>query len=655
MNTKKTKFLILLLLFAGKIWAQNIQVIMSPKPSPYLSDWQTKTETVKLIITNTSQNAVDVKIKTELLNGSGNIFANTDQAKMPVLNVPVGTSIYNAEDVFPLSAVVYKGNGEKTAMQTGRIPDDNYKLCVALTDPKTNGVVGTSGTVCKIFTITAFQAPTLIAPSAGQEIPNTGINGIVFRWTPCIPKPQGISIYRLQVWEVLEGQTNMIALRTNQPIIEKDYKEQLQAQWPIDFAKPEEGKSYVWTITPLDGEERKLVDGVGFAEPFGFSIAKMIPFNCCNGGTWGNRTAAGINVTCGATLIDNNITCSSSKIFNYTYNCANSMLCPNIAIIKYEIWNAGVLVTTATGNSGTNVTLQMPANPNIYSLKVFAYCGAATSAACDNCQNRIRVKCTPSPTCCTNSNWGNLNWTGQTNLSCGKSIVAPLNAGSQQILNFIYNCNPAMSATSPPCGANITYKIKDNTGAIISTNTANSGTARTITMPTTAGNYCLIAYGICNNTMVCDSCEICFTVASIPPPSDCCKGSSWQGVSWKGQMAKCGVPLPKPLECKSEQYLLYSFNCKPNCKSTIRYNVVNSAGTIMSTTNVPNGEMATIVMPNVAGKYCMVAYGLCDGIICDSCIICFDLECKDIDCCKGSNWGKLFWNGKLRLNRHFSG
>jgi hypothetical protein len=35
---------------------------------------------------------------------------------------------------------------------------------------------------------------------------------------------------------------------------------------------PEKGKSYVWTVTPLDGEDRKLVDGFGFAQPFVFSV-----------------------------------------------------------------------------------------------------------------------------------------------------------------------------------------------------------------------------------------------------------------------------------------------------------------------------------------------------------------------------------------------
>jgi len=256
----------------GNLMAQNIQVLMSPKPSPYISDWQQQTETVKLIVSNTTTNVIVVKIKSELLDGSSSVIAATDAAKMPELEVSPGVTTYDASDVFPLSAVNYKGKAQNSIIQTGRIPDDNYQLCVALTDPNTNTVIGTSGTVCKTFTITAFQAPTLINPINNQEIDEIGVKGIVFRWTPIIPKPSDLVTYRLQVWEVLEGQTPMIALRTNQPIVEKDCKDILQTQWPIENALPEASKKYVWTITPLDKESRKLVDGNGFSEPFSFSI-----------------------------------------------------------------------------------------------------------------------------------------------------------------------------------------------------------------------------------------------------------------------------------------------------------------------------------------------------------------------------------------------
>lgn len=269
----------LLLLFCtvsvGSLKAQTIQVLMSPKPSPYISDWQEKTETATLILSNTSGNDIKVKVKTELFDGQNALVANTDMAKMPVITVPPGINKYNVEDIFPSNAIKYKGNLEKSTLKTGRIPDDNYTFCVTLTDPQTGANIG--NTVCKMFNITAFQAPVLIAPANNSEIKESEIKGIFFRWSPVIPSPNFFVIYRLQIWEVLEGQSSLTALRSNQPIVEKDLKGILQTQWPVEFALPEAGRKYVWTVTPLDDQERKMVDGNGFADPFGFVVITPPP------------------------------------------------------------------------------------------------------------------------------------------------------------------------------------------------------------------------------------------------------------------------------------------------------------------------------------------------------------------------------------------
>ena len=272
MYNKIKLLVVVFLLSSGGILAQNIQVLMSPKPSPYISDWQQRTETVKLLVINSGTKDIQVKIKTELFDGKGGLVANTDNAKMPVLTIPPGSTTYNPEDIIPTNAVNYKDNLEKTAITTGRIPDDNYRICVALIDPVTGAPVGTSGTVCKTFSIMAYQAPTLVNPKDKEAISESGMKGIFFRWTPVTPSPTTIVTYRLQIWEVMPGQDNMTALRSNQPIVEKDLKGMVQTQWPVEFAMPELGKKYVWTVTPLDDQERKLVDGLGFAQPFVFSM-----------------------------------------------------------------------------------------------------------------------------------------------------------------------------------------------------------------------------------------------------------------------------------------------------------------------------------------------------------------------------------------------
>lgn len=268
----KKLFILMLLVFLGTGWgfSQTIQLIMSPNPSPYFSDWQNKTETARLIVNNPTKEAIACKIKTQLFNGNGEMVGETDFYKMPVLSLEPGISQFNAEDIYPFDAIKLYGNSLSSMLKTGKIPEDNYRLCTDLVDPVKGTPLTRLSPQCKTFRIVDYQAPVLIVPREDQIILEKETKGIFFRWTPVAPSPNYIVTYRLQVWEVLEGQTNVDAVRYNWPIIEKDLRGILQTQWPIDFAPPEEGMNIVWTITPLDPEERNLVDGYGMADPFGF-------------------------------------------------------------------------------------------------------------------------------------------------------------------------------------------------------------------------------------------------------------------------------------------------------------------------------------------------------------------------------------------------
>ncbi|MDZ4758203.1 MAG: hypothetical protein SGJ10_08700 [Bacteroidota bacterium] len=256
----------------GSNSAQSIQLIMSSSPSPYISDWPDRAETATLIINNTGTSDLNVKVRTELFDSRGVSVAATDASKMPILTVPPGVNQYNPDDIFPLYAVNYKGSLEKTMSRTGRIPDDHYKFEVTITDPLTGATIGTSGSTHKMFNIVSYQAPILQTPGNTETISDKNINNIIFRWTPVIPSPREIVTYRLKVFEVMDGQDYITAIRSNQAIIEKDYKGVYQTQWPNDYPLPEVGKKYAWTVTPMDGEDRQLVDGYGFAQPFWFNI-----------------------------------------------------------------------------------------------------------------------------------------------------------------------------------------------------------------------------------------------------------------------------------------------------------------------------------------------------------------------------------------------
>jgi len=259
-------------LFSNNVFSQSFQLLIAPKPSPYLSDWQTRNETARLLVNNSSGSPIYCKIKTQLYNGSGALVSETDISKMLILTIMPGIQQFNAEDIYPFSALKFYGASQTSIIQTGRIPDDNYQLCTNLMDPTTGVALNGLQAQCAMFSIIAYQAPVLIAPRQSEVIPLTGIRGVIFRWSPVTPTANYIVTYKLQVWEVLDGQDNVTALRNNQPIVDKEIRGATQSQWPIDFAFPEAGNKYVWSITPLDDQERKMVEGIGMAEPKGFEV-----------------------------------------------------------------------------------------------------------------------------------------------------------------------------------------------------------------------------------------------------------------------------------------------------------------------------------------------------------------------------------------------
>jgi hypothetical protein len=263
-------FIIMMAVYGAN--AQNIQVSMSPKPSPYLSDWETHTETLVLIVNNTSGKSVDVKVKTQLFNGNDVVIAETDQPKMPVLTIPPGISSYHAEDIYPINDLKYDNSYKTKLLKTGRLPDDNYRLCVSLTDPITGAPFTAQQPQCKTFTITAYQAPILLSPKDKDTITIAQTEGFLFKWTPVVPSPREPAIYHLQVWEILPGQDAMRAFLGNKPIVEKDIRAMTQAPWPPEFELPQPGMRYVWSVQAFDKDGRPIVDNGGRAEPFSFTV-----------------------------------------------------------------------------------------------------------------------------------------------------------------------------------------------------------------------------------------------------------------------------------------------------------------------------------------------------------------------------------------------
>ncbi len=271
---------VMLMGVANTALAQDFQVglAMSPNPSPFLSDWEERTETVTMTITNLSQNDRLVKVKAQIFQGSA-LRAETNTPDMPAINVQaLSTHTVDAAFVIPLQAIELFGTSQDAILQTGKIPAGNYQICVVVVDAETEQQL--TQPVCRGFNVTSYNAPILILPPDEQTINLAQNPTILFSWTPVTPNFPSPFRYVLQVFEVLTGQDAIQAFQSNQPVLEQDVVGTTQFLWPADIPFLEDGQ-YIWSVRVLDEEDRPITAPDGYAEPFTFSVTSGVDECAC--------------------------------------------------------------------------------------------------------------------------------------------------------------------------------------------------------------------------------------------------------------------------------------------------------------------------------------------------------------------------------------
>ena len=269
-----------LIMGTGTCLAQQFQIglAMSPNPSPFLSDWEERTETVIVTVTNLSQNDRLVKIKAQIFQGSA-LRAETNTPDMPIINAEaLSTQTVDAEFVIPLQSIQLYGTSQDAIVQTGKIPAGNYQICVTVVDAETEQTL--SEEVCRAFNVTSYNPPILILPPDEQTINLRQTPTVMFNWTPVTPNFPGLFRYVVQVFEVLEGQDPIQALQANRPVLEQDVIGTTQFLWPADIPFLEDGQ-YIWSVRVLDEQDRPITEPDGYAEPFTFEVTGGIDECIC--------------------------------------------------------------------------------------------------------------------------------------------------------------------------------------------------------------------------------------------------------------------------------------------------------------------------------------------------------------------------------------
>ncbi len=260
----------------------NSNLILAAQPPAQLSEWLHRREVLTYMVNAQGVPQGQVKFKTEIKTPDGTVIGSADLSRTPVFVVGSGAfTILDANDVMPLEYMIFTGKYKSAIQRTGKLPSETYTLCVQPVRPADYAPLGE--VKCKSFYLASIQLPVLMKPYSEQVLDaKSAQTAITFRWTPIAPRQTDPVVYRIQVFEILENQNDVQALRSNQPLLDKEITAATQYIWrpQLSFLPRGEEKKmrfkFIWTIQTLDSHGNPVTqsDGNGEArsEPIVFFV-----------------------------------------------------------------------------------------------------------------------------------------------------------------------------------------------------------------------------------------------------------------------------------------------------------------------------------------------------------------------------------------------
>lgn len=177
------------------------------------------------------------------------------------------------------------------------LPPGDYELCVqffgsgtAAVSPgagpgTTTGAAGLSPLSeekCRSFSIAekeqqTYLPPQLVTPADATVFSEKEIKQpITLRWTPVIPRPRDPVTYRLKIWQLMQGQNGVQAMKANQPIVTKDVDNLTQTiinNLISGPCKPPYLCEFVWNVQALNKEGKPYGSNEGKSGTNQFSMS----------------------------------------------------------------------------------------------------------------------------------------------------------------------------------------------------------------------------------------------------------------------------------------------------------------------------------------------------------------------------------------------
>jgi hypothetical protein len=229
-----------------------------------ISTWNTVPASMMLVAQKSPQVQIsEVKLVLQILLDGKKICGNTSQSA--VVSNAFAIRNFSANELLGLLTPCNK-------LATG-----TYSLCAQFFNVDNYPI---SRPFCKDFTVGEIQqtynAPQNIAPVNEKKFDEFAIKTpITFRWLPVLPKPKDAVVYKLRIWQLMQGQTGTQAMKANEPIIQKEITNINQAIIANVFnnpCKPPYLCDYVWNVQALDKEGKPTGNKDGMSELYSFSV-----------------------------------------------------------------------------------------------------------------------------------------------------------------------------------------------------------------------------------------------------------------------------------------------------------------------------------------------------------------------------------------------
>jgi hypothetical protein len=258
----------------------DLSAILAPLPSPYLSDWQTQPEIVKVHLTNYAPSKMTYRLWVEIRGARYGFVASGESPRMHL--APLSQAIILGPEMIDWNNIHYNGVLRSQILQTGRIPEDDYELCVTALSEDGRELAR----FCTPFQTQHSEPITLIVPANGDSI---DVHALSFLWTPQLSIHKRPAQYELQIVEVLPGQTRQEAMASNFVHFKSAPLE--TSFLTLDNITFEEGKNYAWQVRHLYGNGELYISDENASEIWAFVYTSLKDiWGCGCGGRGKHRT-----------------------------------------------------------------------------------------------------------------------------------------------------------------------------------------------------------------------------------------------------------------------------------------------------------------------------------------------------------------------------